>query len=245
LSLLQHLRNQFGIAAREVEVHTRMPWHWRLAVLTGLLVLIGAIGAWAYDAGRRSVGPDGGVGEEEVGRLRDQVATMEEEMKRLRAIADSSDSNLQIERTTRDQLSRQVKSLEEENTKLKENLAVFENLARGGAQSETLSLSRLRIERGGVGGRYRYRVLISRQGEHTTREFRGNLQFLVTLVQGGAESAIMIPTGKDDAARFAVSFRNFRTFEGHFDVAPEATVKRVEVRLVQGGTVKASESVTL
>jgi hypothetical protein len=42
-----------------------------------------------------------------------------------------------------------------------------------------------------------------------------------------------------------VSFRYFRRLEGTFKVAADARIQRVEVRLIQDGVVKASQSVAL
>lgn len=244
---LRRLRSRFGITAEQVDVRTHLPWHWRAIAAIVVLSLVFIAAGWVYDSGRRLGGFDRSASEEEIGMLRERIAELEEENARLRAIANSGESNLQIERTTRDQLSRQVKTLEDENTRLKENLAVFENLARGGSPSESVSISRLRIDPDGGSGRYRYRLLVSRQGQSAGQEFRGNLQLYLTVLRGGSESAmIILPLADDpDSARYAVTFRNFRSLEGHFRIAPEDVIKRVEVRLLQGGAVKASQSITL
>lgn len=244
--MLRHWRTRFGIAAPQVAVRTHVPWHWRVMAVVGIVAITVVLAGWVYDSGRRFAGYDRSASEAEIRSLRDKVAQLEAETTRLRAIANASDSNLQIERTTRDQLTRQVKNLEEENTRLKENLAVFDNLAKGGSKGESINVSRLRVEPDGMPGHYRYRLLVSRQGEQAGEEFRGNLQFYLTVLQASGDSAMIILPRPDDpdAARFAISFRSFRTVEGRFQVAPEARIKRVEVRLVQGNAVKASQSIT-
>jgi hypothetical protein len=244
---LRRLRSRFGITAQQVAVRTHVPWHWRAMALGAILALVLVLAGWVYDTGRRFGGFDRSASEEEIGMLRQKVTELEDETARLRSIANAGESNLQIEKTTRDQLSRQVKALEEENAKLKESLAVFENLAKGGSQGESISVSRLRVEPDGVRGHYRYRLLVSRQGEQAGQEFRGNLQIYLTVLQADGESAMIILPRPDDpdAAKFAVAFRSFRTLEGHFQIPSEARIKRVEVRLVQGNAVKASQSVTL
>lgn len=216
-----------------------------MAVGAVLAVVVVAAG-WVYDRGQRLGGFDRSASEQEIGQLRERVSLLEEENARLRSIANSGESNIQIERTTRDQLSRQVKTLEDENTRLKESLAVFENLARGGSPSETLSVSRLRIDPDGGDGRYRYRLLVSRQGQSGEQEFRGSLQFYVTVRRGNESAMIVLPQADDaDKGRYAISFRNFRSLEGNFRILPDDVITRVEVRLMQGGAVKASQSITL
>lgn len=244
--MLRHWRSRFGITAPQVAVRTHVPWHWRAMAIVGIVAFALVLAGWVYDSGRRFAGFDRSTSEAEIRSLRDRVAQLDAETARLRAIANASDANLQIERTTRDQLSRQVKNLEEENTHLKENLAVFDNLAKGGSKGESINVSRLRVEPDGTPGHYRYRLLASRQGEQAGEEFHGKLQFYLTVLQPGSDSAMIILPRPDDpdAGRFAISFRSFRTVEGHFQIDPEARIKRVEVRLVQGNAVKASQSIT-
>lgn len=244
---LRRLRGRFGITAQQVAVRTHVPWHWRAIALGVVLVVAVVLGGWVYDTGRRFGGFDRSASDEEIGVLRQKVSALEEETARLRSITNASESNLQIEKTTRDQLGRQVKTLEEENAKLKESLAVFENLASGGSKGESINISRLRVEPDKERGRYRYRLLVSRQGEQANQEFHGSLQIYLTVLQAADESAMIILPRPDDPdpARFTVNFRSFRSLEGHFQIPPEARIKRVEVRLVQGNAVKASQSITL
>jgi hypothetical protein len=57
---------------------------------------------------------------------------------------------------------------------------------------------------------------------------------------------MQFPAAGDPAAsQYQVSFRYFRRMEGAFKVAAEARIQSVEVRLIQDGVVKASQSVTL
>jgi hypothetical protein len=244
---LRRLRSRFGIAAPRVAVRTQVAWYWRAAAAVLALASALALAGWIYDAGRRFAGFDRNESESEISALRLRVAELEAETLRLGALANAGESHLQIERSTREQLARQVTTLEEENVRLKENLAVFENLASGGMKNEGISLSRLRVEPQGTGGRYRYRVLASRQGLQANQDFTGELQFYLTVQQPGGESAMMIlpRPGESDGPRFLVAFRNFRTLEGNFQLPPDLKIRRVEVRLVQGGQIKASQNTAL
>ena len=57
---------------------------------------------------------------------------------------------------------------------------------------------------------------------------------------------MQFPAAGDPAAsQYQVNFRYFRRLEGTFKVAAEAQIHRVEVRLIQDGVVKASQSVAL
>lgn len=244
---LRRLRSRFGIAAPRVAVRTQIPWYWRVLVVVTAVAMALAMAGWIYDTGRRFAGFDRNESDNEIASLRNRVSELEEETTRLAALANSGGSRLQIEKTTREQLAAQVKVLEEENSRLKENLAVFENLAAGGAKTEGVSLSRFRIEPDGAEGRYRYRVLASRQGQKTGKEFQGELQFYLLTQQAGGENAMIVLPQPDarSVSRFSVIFRNFRTLEGSFQISRDAKIVRAEVRLVQDGIVKASQTIVL
>ena len=139
----------------------------------------------------------------------------------------------------------QIRTLEEENTRLKSDLATFESLAGGQLGNSGLAISRLQILPAGD-GQYRYRFLLAQTGEKKDREFNGTIQ-LIAIVQRGTETAMMqFPAAGDPAAsQYQVNFRYFRRLEGTFRVAADVRIQRVEVRLIQDGAVKASQSVTL
>ena len=57
---------------------------------------------------------------------------------------------------------------------------------------------------------------------------------------------MQFPAADDPAAsQYRVSFRHFRRLEGTFKVAAEPRIQLDEVRLIQDGAVKASQSVNL
>lgn len=244
---LRRLRSRFGIAAPRVAVRTHVSWYWRAL---GAIVVLGfalALAGWMYDAGRRFAGFDRSESESEISLLRDKTASLEQEVARLRGIANTSESHLQIDRATVERLTAQVRSLGDQNIQLKEDLAVFENLASGGGKAAGFSLGRLRVEPEATPGRFHYRVLVSQHGVQAKQEFKGALQFQVTVTNGDGHSGIIVLPRQDDpdAGKFAVSFRAFRSLEGSFRIPADVTLKRVEVRLVRDGTTLTSQSVSL
>ncbi len=242
---LRRLRGRFGISAPRVAVRTHLPWYWRalsVVVLSGASL---ALAGWIYDAGQRFAGFQQGVSENEIAAMRERIAQLQSDLESVRKVANSSESRLRIESTSQEQLTAQIRILEEENTRLKSDLATFESLAGGPAGSPGLTISRLQIVPGG-GGQYRYRLLLAQTGDRKDKEFNGMIQ-LVATVQRGKETVMMqFPMQGDPAvSQYQVSFRYFRRLEGTFKVAAEARVLRVEARLIQDGVVKASQSVAL
>jgi hypothetical protein len=242
---LRRLRSRFGISAPRVAVRTHLPWYWRALSVVVLAGASLALAGWIYDAGQRFAGFHQGASEQEIASMRDRIARLEVDLESARKVANASESRLRIESTSQEQLSLQIRTLEEENTRLKSDLATFENLAGGQTGNSGIAISRLQILPVG-GGQYRYRLLVAQTGDKKDKEFNGMVQLIAT-VQRGKETAMMqFPAAGDPAAsQYQVNFRYFRRLEGTFKVAAEARIQRVEARLIQDGVVKASQSVAL
>ena len=213
-----------------------------MVVLSGASL---ALAGWIYDAGQRFAGFHQGASEHEIAAMRERIAQLESDLESARKVANSSESRMRIESTAQERLSLQIGALEEENTRLKADLATFESLAGGQTGDSGLSISGLQILPVG-GGQYRYRLLVAQTGDKKDKEFKGMIQLIAT-VQRGKETVMMqFPAAGDPAAsQYQVNFRYFRRLEGTFKVAAEAQIHRVEVRLIQDGVVTASQSVAL
>ena len=244
-NLLKRIRQRFGIAAPRMTVQTHVAWYWRMLGLVAILACSIAMAAWIYDAGRRFAGFDRSEAELELSQLRESVEKLTREAKTLRASVNASDSKLQIERTAQTQLARQVKTLEDENARLKEDLAFFENLIPGEHRDNTLLVNRFRVDPGALPGEFRYRLLLL-QGGRRDKPFQGHLQLLVTLQEGGKDAIITLPK-EGSAQAYKISFKYFQRVEGTFRVAPEARVKSVRVRIFEAGStqVRATQSFNL
>ncbi len=242
--LIRRVRAGFGISAPKVAVRTHLAWYWRWLGIGALAAMGLALALWMYDAGRRFAGFDQGEIEQELRALKQAAHSREDELRRLRAIADASESRLKIEQAAGSQLAAQVKSLEGENSRLKEDLAFFENLF---PTSDRLSIQHLRVEPDVLPGEYRYRLLIL-QGGKRERLFQGSLQFVVSVQQDNRNDMIVLPRRNEAAAPgFTLSFRHFYRGEGTFRVPSAAKVKSVQVRVLENGSnqARATQSVNL
>lgn len=243
----RRLRQRFGIAARKVAVRSERPWYWR--ALLGVLVLSTslALAAWMYDAGRRFAGFDRSETDRELAALRTQVRALEGELARLGPVARSSGSRLQVEASTQDLLAAQIRSLQQENSALKEDLALFEGLIAGEAQSAGLRIGKVALESAGSGGRWRYRVLVlnSWQPKNSVGPARGELEFALVARQAGKDVSILVPSRGSEAGQFRFSVVHFQRLEGEFPLSPGTVLTAGEVRLIQGGEIKARRAVVL
>ena len=245
---LKRLRQRFGISAPKLAIRTHVAWYWR--ALTGILILSVslALAAWIYDAGRRIAGFHSNESSREIQSLSNHVMELDAELTKLRSLAGSGESSLQIERVTQQQLSRQVKALEIENAALKEDLAFFEGLVptSDAGDEAGVRIDRLRIVPDGAAGEYRYRMLVLNNGGHQAKEFKGVLQLLIKVQQGGKDAMITLPSGAEpNPQRFRFDIKHFHRLEGGFSVPPDAVVISIEVRLLQDGTVRAKQFATL
>lgn len=217
----------------------------RAAGIIGIFVLALAMASWAFDAGRRMAGFDQSETSMVVEELRLAKTTLEEEIARLRSLLSGSESSLQIEQATQKLLTEKNTALLEENTRLKEELAVFERLAKLESKSEDeVSLDRLSV-RAEAGGKYRYSFLIALQGSRRGKEAKFDLQ-IAAISKGSAGSKIILPLNKaSDLAQYEIVLRNFRRIEGRFEVPANFSVGTVEIRILEAGILRASKSFTL
>jgi hypothetical protein len=228
---LRRLRSRFGITAPKVAVRTHIPWYWRALATISVLSISIALAGWVYDAGRKIAGFDRHETEQEITALRERVDRLQEEAAKLRSLANAGESNVQIERTAQEQLIRQVKALEQENGRLKEELAFFENLASADIKEVGFTINRLHVEPNGSQGHYRYRLLAAAQGGKKDREFRGSVQLVISLQQAGKGAMMILPEQNDPAKqRFDLNFKHFQRVDGTFQVPAGARVTSVEAR---------------
>jgi len=237
----RRLRSRFGITAPRLAVRTQLPWHWRVGGIIVVAAASLALAGWIYDAGRSIAGFKNAAME----TLQTRADSQEDELKQLRAEAVAADARLQIARAALEQFKKHTAQLEEENVRLKEELAVFENMAQGQGGEGNLSISRLRVEPTGDGG-HAYTMLVTRQQSKKDGEFRGQLQFLLNIQQASGNAMITLPeAGAPEAARYQVAFRNFHRLAGRFRIPEGAQLISVEARLIQDGSVKATQRITL
>src|SRR5258706_1906654 len=246
---LWKLRQRFGIAAPKVSVRTHVPWYLRWLGLAVMLAFSGALAVWMYDAGRRFAGFDRSEVEQELTTARSELAKLRDELERLRAVSNSADSKVSIERTAQQKLAQQIKGLEQENARVREELAIFESMLSSETTSTApLSVLRFKVEPDVIPGEYRYRVLLLAAGPRRGRDFQGRLELAVSLTESGRGAMITVPgAGDPDSTAFRLGFKHFQRVEGIFRVSPKAKVTSVQLRVYEGsaGEAKVTRSVTL
>lgn len=242
---LRKLRQRFGIAAPKVAVRTHLAWYWRWLLILVLTAAALAAAAWVYDTGRRFAGFDREQIEQGLAEMRRQLETTRterdaagKELESLRAIANASESRLSIERAAQQKLAEQIRVLERENARLREELATFESLLSSDSRNaQPLAVHRFKVESDVLPGEYRYRLLMLAAGARRDRSFQGRLELVVSLTQEGRNAMMVFPAQKDAAAAaFKLEFKHFQRVEGTFRVDPKAKVLSVQARVYENGS---------
>jgi len=244
VTVIRHLKRKFGIAAPRVAVRTHAPWYMRW-VFVFSVVGFALIGAWyMYDTGRSLAGFQSGRAAAEMAKLSEQVAHLRDENEEMRTQVAAMERQMQIENATHGNLANQMKTLTDENAVLKEDLAFFQTLmtANGDAPGG-VSINRFRVRADALPGEYRYQLLLV-QSRTRSREFQGKLQLVVDLIHDGQPQVLVLPHGEEKGP-YNLNFKFYQRVEGVFHVPPEATVKRVQVRVLENGTESPKSSSTV
>ena len=244
--MLRKLRRRFGISAPNVTVKTEIAWYWRWLGLVLAAALAVAVAGWMYDAGRRFAGFNRSELQDELSSARERLLKLEAENKELGAQAHAGEAKVQIERTAQQQLASQVKVLEEENARLKEDVGFFENLMPAEARDPGLSINRFRVDPDVLSGHFRYRLLLLQNGKRVS-EFQGSLQLILTLHNGTKDVILTLPgdgsaDAKADLKAYRITFRYFQRIEGMFQVPAGNSLKSVQVRILENGVAKATQT---
>ena len=232
------VRQRFGIAAPHVAVHSPVPWYLRWLGIALMLGISAASAAWIYDAGRRFAGFDRNEVETELSSVRGQLSAAQDELEKLRAVANASDSRLAIERTAQQKLAQQIRALEQDNARLREELGTLDGMLSSDARAGTsLTIYRFKVEPDVLPGEYRYHLLLVTPRARSEREFNGRLELVVNLTEDGHGAMMTFPeAGDSGAGAFKLAFKYFRRVEGTFRVNPKAKVENVQARIYENGS---------
>jgi hypothetical protein len=235
MPLWRTLKRKFGIASARVAVRPHVAWYWRWLGIAVAGVLVVGIGWATYDFGMTFAGFRKVESERELARLTETVARQQQEIGELRSQVAQAERQLQIERATYGDVTKQARALSEENAALKDDLAFFQSLMPIAAVDGAVSVNRFRVEANGMPGEYRYRLLLVHAGQRV-KEFRGSLQFMVTVIEDGKEVILTLPRGDERSAKeFQLNFKLYQRVEGTFKVPPQAVVKSMQVRVFESG----------
>lgn len=141
------------------------------------------------------------------------------------------------EKAAQERLAQQIKTLEQENRALKDDLGFFEKLIPS-TGAEGVAIRGLQADVV-AGTQLKWQVLVL-QPEKNAPEFKGRLEVTVAGTHSGKPWSMALPTGP-----VPLQFRQYRRMEGLVDLPAQALVKTVSVKVLEGSATKAAQSINL
>ena len=241
MEIIKSIKRKFGVFVPQVEVRPLVPWYLRWLVIVVLATLLVLLSWIMFDAGRQFTSFDKKGINHELDQLSDFSARLKQDNEKLRTQVTGLERQLQMDRTTKEDIAEQVKILGDENIHLKEDLAFFQNLVSGdGKATENIFIYHFNLEQGQSPREYRYSLVLLRGGQHTN-DFKGKLAFAVHLWQDGKKVEIPLPS-EGSSGVFSINFKFYHRVEKTFKAPPNAVVKGLQVQVFENGTKKAKST---
>lgn len=188
-----------------------------------------------------------------------QEESMRQQATQLRYVQgqlDAADGELVIERAARQELETELRAVQAEVGRVRDQLAFYEQLLPPGPEG-AVDIRGVQIDRGGGG--LRYKVLLMRSGRNGGTPFAGALRFQATgtfqgetvtvelaPLQVKAESGPVTNTGESTAAAsLALQFDQYQRSQGVLALPEGFVPESVTVSVLEGETVRASRNVKL
>ncbi len=218
-------------------VRSALPWPLRWAGIALVLGFCGAIGLWAFELGKGIAGLEGGAKEELV-RLRAENTRLREERDQAQSVMNTSGSLMTAEKAAQTKLASQIKALEAENQSLRDDLGFFEKLIPS-TGTEAVAIRGLQAEVLPAGAQLKWQVLVI-QPVKNAPEFKGRLELVIAGTVNGKSWSTQLPGGGTP-----LQFRQYRRVEGMVDLPPQAVVKSVSAKVVDGQATRAMQTISL
>jgi hypothetical protein len=255
-------------SAMRVAVRSELPWRVKAILLLAMMLIIALIvtaALIAYSYSRPSVPQDAGALTTEMEKIRADAKQAIAERDGKLALLARLENQQRVDRAASEQVQAQLKLLENENARLKEDLSFFESLLPTPANAKSVVIRSFRLqalsdserENSREPGRkqnrkpgeepqaLRYRLLVQQSGR-PERDFVGAVSLTVNLQQGGRPWILQLPDAMTpDAGPPPLSFRHYQRVEGTFELPEGAVVRSVQVKIQSNGEVRAQQTFTM
>lgn len=252
--------------AMRVAVRSELPWRVKAMLLLAAMLIIALIVGAALIAlrSRPSVPLEAGVLSAEIEQVRADAKQAVAERDSKLALLVQLENQQKIDRAASEQVQLQLKALENENARLKEDLAFFESLLPTPANAKGVVIRSFRLQAlndereegkapakktnrkpGDEPQALRYRLLVQQSGR-PERDFVGAVSLTVSLQQGGRPWILQLPDATiPDAGPPPLAFRHYQRVEGTFELPEGAVVRSVLVKIQSNGEVRAQQTFTM
>ena len=231
---IKGIKRKFGVFAPQVSVRPNIPWYLRGLIIIVLIVFVLLLCWVMFDAGRRTNGFDKNGISHESNQLSNFNNRLKGENDKLRAQVAEFQLQMQMDSTTRSNITERINVLEDKNDQLKEELVFLENLVSGkGKAAGNIFIYHFKVEKSQVLGKYSYNLVLLQGGEKIN-DFQGTLAFTAHLWQDGKKVKMPIIT-EDSTKKFNLKFKIYHRAEGSFEVLPDTVVEALEVKVYENG----------
>lgn len=240
---LRLLLRRMTISAPRMAVRSSLAWPFRWAMGAVVLGFSAALALWAFEFGKDIAGLEKGS-KKEMLRLRSdldtvqaELATVKAERDQAQAVANTADTLVTAEKTSREHLMMQVKQLEADNHALRADLGFFEKLIPV-AGGDGVSIRGLQVDLKD-GSKVKWQALVMQAGKNVV-EFRGRLELSFVGTANGKPWVASLREGG-----VAIRVRQHVRLEGEIDLPAQTVVKSVSATVMDGSVVKATQSISL
>ena len=188
----RRVKRSFGISAPKLSVRLHIPWYLRWSLTVPFVLAALGLAWWAYGSGLEFAGFHRGEAQQELTKLREQTARLGMENTQLNSQVAQYERQIQMEQASSQEISKQLKNLSDENGRLQEDLAFFQNLTAMRGKEGDLGVHRLRLERDKMPGEYHLRMLLVQSGQRA-KEFSGSYQLVATVLSNGVRTTYLFP----------------------------------------------------
>lgn len=224
-------------------VRSALPWPFRWAMLAIVFGFCAAIALWAFEFGRDIAGLDGGAKEalqlaqSELQVLRAEVNALRDERGKAQSIANTASTLLTAEKVAQEKLAAQVKQLEAENLRLRDDLGFFEKLIPASGTG-SIAIRGLQAELR-EGQQLKWQVLVI-QSLKNAPEFSGRLELSLSGLLHGKPWTAALPGGAQ-----AFTLKQYGRLEGVMQIPPQVQVKAISAKVLDGAVTRATQSIRL
>jgi hypothetical protein len=217
-------------------VRSAMPWPIRWILGAIMLGFSAAIGLWAFEFGKGITGFDGKAKDELIA-LRSEVLALRSDRDKALTISNTSGSLLTAEKAALEKIIGQVKQLESENRQLRDDLGFFEKLLPA-ASADGVSIRSVQADLVSA-SQLRWQVLVI-QPVKNAPDFNGKLDVTINGTLAGKPWTATLPDGAQ-----ALKFKQYLRIEGVLDLPPQAVVKTVTAKVVEGSATRSVQTFKL
>ncbi len=240
---LRLLLRRLTISAPRMSVRSALPWPLRWAVAAIVLGFCAAIGLWAFEFGKDIAGLDYGTKQElvklraEMDGIRAELEKTQEERDKAQSIANTAGTFVTAGKASEDKLIEQVKQLQAENQGLRNDLGFFEKLIpSSGVEGVAIRGLQAEIQNG---KNLRWQVLVI-QASKNASEFNGGLELTFSGLLNGKPWLATLPGGAQP-----LKIKQYGRLEGVFEVPAQVQVKGVVAKVIEGESIRATQSIKL